>query len=84
MIFTYPLTFPHFPVPTFIFPISLVQTYPHIITAHITALSYFPIKKVEIVNLHEQISETAELNLMLMGRDKRLVSLNMLGEPPEI
>lgn len=68
-------------MPTFIFPISLVQTYPLSITAHTTALSYFPIKKVEIVNLHEQISESAEFNLMLMGRDKRLVSLDMLREP---
>lgn len=76
IILTYPLTFPHFP---FTFP----STYPHSITAHSTALSSFPIKKVEIVNLHEQISETAELNLMLIGRDKRLVSLDMLREPPE-
>lgn len=66
------------------FPISSVQTYPHSLTAHTTALSYFPIKTVEIVNLHEQISETVELNLMLMGRDKRLVSLDMLREPLEL
>lgn len=55
-------------------PISLIQTYPHSITAYITALCYFPIKKVEIVNFHGQISETAELNLMLMGRDKILIT----------